>query len=425
MKNKWYKILAGSLLSMMLLFTSCLDDLNTLPLDPNELTADVVFDKPESYKQYLAKIYAGLALSGQQGPSGKPDISGIDEGFSTYLRQYWKAQELPTDMAVIGWNDGSLPDYHDMDWTSSNEFITAMYNRIYYQVSLCNEFIRETTDAKLSERGVTGALLEDIKVFRAEVRFLRALSYWHAIDLFGNIPFVTEENSVGSFFPEQKSRTEMFNYVESELLAISDLLKPAKGNEYGRADQAAAWMLLGKLYLNAEVYTGTARYADAAIQLDKVVKSGYTLQPKYEHLFMADNHSSNEIIFPVVFDGTNARSWGGMTFIINAQVGGSMNPSDYGLSGGWWGLRTTKALVGKFYNLDLLKSAPVVQKSAKNYPVLYLPGGYQKNAGYSAGDWDPGTAPNVYSVSSDNLFEGYVYFPANSEFKFTRRPKLG
>ena len=122
------------LLGMTLLAVSCFKDLDTVPLDSDEITSAVVYDNPAAYKQVLAKLYAGLALSGQEGPAGKPDISGIDEGFSTYLRQYWKAQELPTDEAVIAWNDGTIQDFHQQDWDANNEFVTAMYNRIFYQI---------------------------------------------------------------------------------------------------------------------------------------------------------------------------------------------------------------------------------------------------------------------------------------------------
>jgi starch-binding outer membrane protein, SusD/RagB family len=322
---------------------ACVNDLDRQPFI--EVTSATVYKDPASYSQVLAKLYAGLAVSGQQGPAGQPDISGIDEGFSTYLRQYWKAQELPTDEAVIGWNDGSLRDYHDMDWTSSNEFITAMYNRIYYQITLCNEYIRETTDAKLSERGIT---LAEIPAYRAEARFLRALSYYHALDMFGSVPFVTEKDAVGSALPPQITRTELFSYIESELKAIETELRPARQNAYGRADQAAAWTLLTKLYLNANVYTGTPKYTEAVTYAKKVIASGYKLDPSYQHLFLADNHTSPEIIFSVLFDGVRTKTWGGMTFLVHAPVGGSMNPANFGINGGWSGLRTTKNLVQKF-----------------------------------------------------------------------------
>ena len=337
----------SSIAIAMAVATSCVNDLERTPFI--EITSATVYNDPANYKQILAKMYAGYALSGQQGPAGQADISGIDEGFSTYLRQYWKAQELPTDEAVIGWNDGSLRDYNDMDWTSSNEFITAMYNRIYYQITLCNEFIRETTDAKLASRGISDS---NITAFRAEARFLRALSYYHALDMFGNVPFVTENDAVGSFFPEQTTKAELFSYIESELTAIDGLLVAAKQNEYGRADKAAAWTLLAKLYLNAETYIGQPKYTEAIDNCKKVIASGYALDANYANLFLADNDRSNEIIFPITFDGIRSKTWGGMTFLVHAPVGGSMNPADFGINGGWSGLRTTSKFVSNFADIS-------------------------------------------------------------------------
>ena len=81
---------------------ACFKDLDTVPLDPDELTANAVYKDPAAYRQVLAKLYAGFAVSGQKGPSGQPDISGIDEGFGQYLRGYWYHQELTTDEAVVG-----------------------------------------------------------------------------------------------------------------------------------------------------------------------------------------------------------------------------------------------------------------------------------------------------------------------------------
>ncbi|HQG56297.1 MAG TPA: RagB/SusD family nutrient uptake outer membrane protein, partial [Bacteroidales bacterium] len=253
MSTKYFKTTAISMIAILMALASCVKDLDTVPIDPLVITSATVYKDTTAYRQVLAKCYAGLALSGQQGPHGNPDISGIDEGFSQYLRQYWLAQELTTDEAVIAWNDGTLKDYHFQTWTSGGEFIKALYNRIYYQISLCNEFIRESSEDKLSQRGFTEAEKATVRMYRAEARFLRALSYYHAIDLFGNVPFVDETNTVGAFLPKQISRKDLFNYLESELLDIESQLKNAKTNEYGRADKAAAWMLLAKLYLNAEV----------------------------------------------------------------------------------------------------------------------------------------------------------------------------
>ena len=224
-----------------------------------------------------------------------------------------------------------------------------MYNRIFYQVSISNEFLRETSDALLSERGVSDVLRADVNQYRAEARFLRALSYWHGIDLYGDIPFYTEEDAIGTAAPEQASREEIFQFVEEELLAIVDQLPAPRQGEYGRADQGAVWALLAKLYLNAEVYTGNQRYADCITYCNRIINSGaYQLDPVYQHLFLADNNISEEIIFPVTFDGERTQTFGGMTFVIHAAVGGEMDPASYGIDGGWFGTRTTSALVNLF-----------------------------------------------------------------------------
>src|SRR5918992_496463 len=131
---------------------------DTTELPITTITDTNYFNDPSSYRALLAKIYSGLAVSGQRGPAGDPDIEGIDEGFSQYLRLFWEAQELPTDEAVIAWGDVGLPEMNTQLWASSNSFVVAMYYRIAYQVSLANEFLRQTSDAVLAERNVSPQL---------------------------------------------------------------------------------------------------------------------------------------------------------------------------------------------------------------------------------------------------------------------------
>lgn len=329
---------------------ACESELDLSPEDTRETPEDI-FQDSEAYKQFLAKLYAGLAVSGQQGPAGNPDLIGLDEGFSQYLRLYWMLQELPTDEAVIGWNDGTILTLHGQTWTSGNEFIRTMYSRILYQVAQTNAFIRQTSDAQLDAAGVDETTREEIVKFRAEARFLRALSYYHALDLFGNPPFITENDPVGAFLPEQIQRADLFNYIESELLAIENDMVPARQNEYARADRAAVWTLLAKMYLNAEEYTGNARYSDVITYTEKIIGAGYSLVDDYQKLFLADNNTNgakNEIIFPIAFDGLNTRSFGGMTFLIRAAIGGDMDPAEFGVNSGWGGLRTTPEFVSLF-----------------------------------------------------------------------------
>jgi hypothetical protein len=310
------------------------------------ITETNVFTDAASYRAFLAKVYAGLAVSGQQGPAGRADIQGIDEGFSQYLRLYWEAQELPTDEAVIGWGDVGLPEMNTQMWAASNSFVVAMYYRIFFQVGMANQFLRETTDEKLAARGAGAALAATVQEYRAEARFLRALSYWHGIDLFGNIPLVTDEDALGSTPPAQSTRAEIFNYIVTELTEIRNQLPQGAGT-YGRATRGAASMLLAKLYLNSAVYTGTARYSEALAAAQDAISAGYSLDTNWRRMFAADNHTSPEIIFPITQDGIRTQTWGGMTFLVHASVGGSMAASNFGIDGGWWGLR----LKPQAYNL--------------------------------------------------------------------------
>jgi hypothetical protein len=323
--------------ALLTLSVACTD---TTELPTSTITDTNYFNDPSSYRAFLAKIYAGLAVSGQQGPSGKPDIQGIDEGFSQYVRLYWSAQELPTDEAVIGWTDVGLPELNTQLWASSNSFVVSMYYRLAFQVSLANEFLRQTTDAKLAERNVSSELKATIQVFRAEARFLRALSYWHGIDLFGNIPLVTEADPVGVAPPQQATRQELYDFVVSELNAIQADLPAATGSgTYGRATKEAGSMLLAKLYLNGEVYTGTPHYGEALAAAQAVIAGPFTLDPNYQHLFLADNNTSAEIIFPVIQDGLRTQTWGAVTFLVHAACGGTMSSATYGVDGCWFGTR--------------------------------------------------------------------------------------
>lgn len=330
-------------LAATMVFSACTKDLDRFPV--NDLTPEKVYANADGYTKAAAKMYGAFALTGNSGPAGAGDIAGIDEGTSDFLRLFWKAQELTTDEAVVAWNDPGIQDFHNMNWSSSNPMLQGLYYRAVYQITLANEFIRESTDGKLAERGITGAQADNIKKFRAEARFLRAFQYWVMMDLYGNPPMLTENDPIGVFYPKQSTRAEVYAFVESELKAIEALVNPAKQGDYGRVNQGAVWALLARLYLNAEVYTGTAKWTDALTYAKKVIDAGYTLEGNYRHLMLADNHqNTNEFIFTINFDGIRTQNYGGTTFLVHAAVGDGMNPSEFGINGGWFGIRTTKAL---------------------------------------------------------------------------------
>jgi hypothetical protein len=331
----------------LLVFASCHKDLDRFPA--NDLTSAQVYTNAAGYKQVLAKVYGSMALTGNAGPAGSGDVAGIDEGTSDFLRLFWKAQELSTDEAVVAWNDPGIQDFHNMNWSASNPMLTGLYNRSFYIVTLANEFIRESADGKLSERNITGADAEAIRIMRAEARFVRAFQYWVLMDLYANPGFVTDTTKIGAgVLPSQISRANLFGYVEKELKELETLLPAAKANEYGRADRAAAQALLARVYLNAGVYTGTARWADAQTYAKKVIDANYSLIGNYRELLLADNNVSNtESIWTLNYDGIQTKNYGGTTFLVNASVGGDMDQNVSGLSK-WGGLRTTKNLPNLF-----------------------------------------------------------------------------
>ena len=342
--------------SISLLSSSCTKDLDQVP--DYSANAEVVYRDPAQIQQVLARLYATFAISGQDGPAGQPDIAGIDEGFSNYIRVYWQLQEITTDEAVLGWNDGNLPAVNMLTWNADNEFVRVTYDRIYYEIGLCNEFIRQTADDKLLSRGISGADAGSVRTYRSEARLIRAMCYWHIIDLFGGGPFATETDALGSN-PAYRSRADIFAYVESELKALEALNAStgallAPRAVYARADQALCWTLLTKLYLNAKVYINVDRNTDAITYATKVLGAGYQLcttpsasASAYQKLFLADNDKTearNEVIFPIAFDGTRTKGFGGMTYLVHAPVGRTIAPASIGINGGWGGLRAKQTL---------------------------------------------------------------------------------
>lgn len=362
MKNILLKIIL-SLIVVTVTLVSCNKDLNRLPA--NSVFADSVYSNAAGYKLALANVYGGYTLTGTSGP-GNSDIAGVDAGTSDFVRCLWNVQELTTDEAVCAWGDPGVPDFHNMSWASSDPILIGLYARSLYQITLANDFITHCTSAALQSHGITGSDAANVLQYKAEARFLRAFQYAVLMDAFANPPFATETTPVGPLsFPRQIKRADLFNYVVSELLSCDSTLAAAHTNEYGRADQAAAWSLLARLYLNAGVYTGTTKYDSAIIYSSKVINSGsYSLMPSYANLFKGDNNLNNpEVILAIPYDGINTQTYGGTTFLVNSSCANStytpgspgyaMSSASYGVpSGGWAGNRSTANLPALFPTPD-------------------------------------------------------------------------
>lgn len=328
------KIITLCVVFTTLMVASCVKDLDVKPIDPSIILTANLKERQGAMKQTLAKIYAGFITRGQNGSDN--DINSDDANFTCFIRAWWNVQELTTDEVICAWGDPGIADLNTQKWTANNPFLSGIYARIIWLSVLSNDYIRLTA----------GDTDPDIVKYNAEARFLRALAYSYAVDLFGKSAFVTEADKVGSFFPKSIDRKSLFNYVVSELKGIEDKLGEPKFERY-RADKAAAWMLLAKMYLNAEVYTGTAKLDSCKLYCDKVITSNkYSLATNYRQNFSSDNDASPEMIFSLAQDGLNIQGPTGVSFIIHSSSNGVyIDAATLGLPGNWGGNRTKKEFV--------------------------------------------------------------------------------
>ena len=266
-----------------LLMSSCIGDLDQYPHE--EETSSTIYTSAANYKADLGKIYAAMVTTGQE-KNGNNDLSS--NSGQDYMRCFFNLQECGTDEVASTWLSGdNVTGLTYLSWDANDPWVSDMYYRIYYTIALCNEFLRNAGDDQIAK--FTESEQADIRHYRAEARFIRALAYYHALDLFRNIPFVTENDPVGSFLPPRYTGTQVFEYIESELKDIDTDLLDRNACEYGRACKQAAYTLLAKLYLNAKIYTGNEHWTDCITYCKEVIKAGYTLEDDYGKLFNADN----------------------------------------------------------------------------------------------------------------------------------------
>ena len=362
-------VLMGAALS----FTSCMSDLDIIPEDPLATTAEQFYASPTSYKQALAGVYGNLALTGTFG-AGSSNIDGIDAGTSQYGRVLWYMQNLPTDEVIWSYeNDPGTRELNRNIWNSLNPIFRGMFGRAMFQVALVNEYLRQTTPEALASRGHNDpALAQQVQQYRLEARALRALAYYHLMDLFGKAAFVTENDPMNFAGPEFL-RPQLFEFIENELNEIMPGLAAPRTNEKGRLDQAFARMILAKIYLNAEVYINQNRYADCVNQLNDIISAGYSLAPNYLHNFTADNDLSPEMIFSIQSDGLVTQNFGPTTVMINGQVGSiEQNGESMGVGAGGWGgaLRLRPQFVQKFSGNDFMNDTRNTIISGERSPII-------------------------------------------------------
>ncbi len=347
-KNIFSAVAAAAMLS------ACVGDLNTIPLNPTDVTSETAYGADEAgYVQGLTKIYFQLVSNNTQ------DLQVADGGASEFIRAFWSTQEVTADGAKCAWGDAWVNDLNNNTWKGDvlNDAVYAVYVRTLQGITYVNEYLRQTSDANLSTRGCSADVKAKVQQYRAEARFLRAFFYWAAMDTFGQVPFSTEDTQFGGGYnPPQKPATEIFDFVVSELedLASDASAMPAAQANYPRADKGSVLGLLARVYLNAEVYTGTAKWAEAKAACEKIYSLGYALAPTHAELFRGDNgenpDAKKEILFAASYNAEHTQSYGGTTYLTLSTLSGDDGAVNItGINGGWAGNRVPDHYVQTYF----------------------------------------------------------------------------
>jgi len=341
------------------ILTSCVNDLDTLPLNKTEPIAEYVYgNSEEAYLSGLGRLYFQFVTN------DLTDLQQMDGGASEIIRAFWSVQETTTDAAKCSWeNDAWVRALNTNTWTEvQNDAVYAVYVRTLQGIAYVNEYLRQTTPSKLEGRGVSAGLAAKIDVFRAEARFIRAYLYWMALDCFGSVPFTTENSPFGGgYFPNQASRSDICDYCVSELTYLMSDESPmlAPGSNYPRADKGSAAGLLARMYLNSSVYTGIPRWTEAKAVCERIFGMGYSLCPDYASLFRGDNgenpQASGEMLWAIDYDADNTESYGGTTYILSASMASTDITDESrpnGQTNGWAGLRVPYEYVSKYFGVS-------------------------------------------------------------------------
>ena len=234
-------------------------------------------------------------------------IGGYEDGqgLQGTNRGIYDLQTFGSDEAMIplrggDWYDGGLwQDMYKHSWTAGHDLIKNSWLYLYKVITLCNRSL-ETLNTYKDLAGEDNHL-----AWTSEVRALRAMCYWYLIDLFGDVPLVTN-SSVSMNEVKREKRADVFTFCEDELLSVINFLpeenSTREGDYYGRITQPVAFFILAKLMLQSEVYTGEPRWDECIHYCDELKFMGYSLEPIYSSNFLVYNQNSKENIFTIPMD---------------------------------------------------------------------------------------------------------------------------
>ncbi len=310
----------------------------------------------------------------------------------SYSTSYWFLQSITTDEAIMparggNWYDGQrYEQLHKHTYDKNNGFVNDVWNWLTSVISNSNQnlfLIEKGPDSDAKKTGIS------------ELRSMRAIAYLFMMDVFGNVPVVTAFGDTAR--PVTTPRKDVFSFIEKELKeALPTLSGKADITTYGRPNKYTAFAALAKMYLNAEVYTGTARFADAVAMSDSIINSNlYTLESNYLAMFRPNNGPQiKEFIFAIPYDASfNAgymfypryNLYNGVVmrnkYSLNYTPSGPMStlPQFYALFNQPNDIRNTMWLTGKQYYFN--GSPVIINTTKKGYDEDYT--GADANAALS------------------------------------------
>ncbi len=250
---------------------------------------------------------------------------------------YWRVQEVGADEIVIparpnGWVDGGIyRRIHEHTWTTDDDNVYQTWDRTYNAITNCNRILYQIEEDLLPLGNLKAQVIAELKV-------LRASYYYILCDLYGNVPIVTDFDVPEGYLPTQSSRKEVYDFIVKEINDNVDLLSEVHDQStYGRFNQWAARTLLAKVYLNAQVYTGTAHWDDCLAQCNLIINSGagYQLESNQKNVFITENQNSKEIIYGLSIDDQYTTAWN--QFDIHMQTCQPSMQAKYNLQMSPWG----------------------------------------------------------------------------------------
>ncbi len=226
------------------------------------------------------------------------------------IESLWEAAALATDEAVIptrgkDWYDGGIYlRLHEHNWQPELSYFGSIWSYGFGRVNKANQLIFQLEQV---EDKMDPAFYSQ---FVGELKIIRAFGYYQLIDHFGNVPIIDRFDVPEGFLPENNTdfaegRAEVFSFIERDILDNVDALSENKDQStYGRFNKFAALALLAKLYINAETWTGTAKWDECIAACDAIIGSGkYILEGDYLANFLGKNEGSTENIFVIPYDG--------------------------------------------------------------------------------------------------------------------------